>query len=352
MFIVISIFIFGLIIAIHEFGHLISAKLFGVGVPEFAIGMGPKVLKFQGKETLYTLRLIPFGGFCALEGDDTEETGEKSLFSKPLWQRMIIFLSGSMFNILSAFLVLLLLHGMMSTLPTREISGFADEFPLQHEEAFQVGDQFHRIGDFRVFQNNNIGFLLDLQSSKEGIDVEIIRDGQRLTLYNLPLERRVFEEDSPPRFGFFLVVNEDPTFFDRLALTTNVTFDFVRQLPLTLRMFMEGQAGAEDVSSVIGIVDIMNQAGQTADTVSLAATRLAFLAAIISISVATINLLPLPALDGGRIFLMLVSAVYEKIFKRPPNPKVESYINTAGFVLLLSFMIFIMFQDIVRIIAR
>ena len=352
MFIVISLFIFGIIIAIHEFGHYITAKIFGVGVPEFAIGMGPKVLKYQGKETLYSLRLIPFGGFCALDGDDNEEQGEKSLYSKPLWQRLIIFLSGSLFNIISAFLVLLLLHSMMTAMPTREISGFAEDFPLQQEEAFQVGDQFHRIGDFRVFQNNNIGFLLDIQDSAQGIDVEVIRDGQRITLHNLPLERRVFEEGGSPRYGFYLAINESPSFFDRLVLTTNVTFDFVRQLPLTLRMFIQGQAGRDDVSSVIGIVDIMNQAGQTAASATDAAIRLALIAAIISISVASLNLLPIPALDGGRIFLMLVSAAFVKIFRRPINPKIEQYINTVGFVLLLSFMIFVMFNDIVQIIQR
>ena len=352
MFIVISLFIFGIIIAIHEFGHYITAKLFGVGVPEFAIGMGPKVLKYQGKETLYSLRLIPFGGFCALDGDDNDVQDEKSLYAKPLWQRFIIFASGSLFNIISAFLVLLALHSMAAGFVTSEISGFADEFPLQHEEAFQVGDTFHRIGDFRVFQSNNIGFLLDLQNSAEGIDIEVIRDGQRVTLYNLPLERRVFEEGSAPRYGFSLVLNENPSFFDNLALTTNVTFDFIRQLPLTLQMFIQRQAGIEDVSSVIGIVDIMNQAGQTAETFASAVTRLALIAAIISISVASINLLPLPALDGGRIFLMLVGAVYTKIFGRAVNPKVEQYINTAGFALLFGFMIFIMFQDIIQILQR
>ena len=351
MFILISILIFGLIIAIHELGHFLAAKLFGVGVPEFAIGMGPRIFKIQGKETLYSLRAIPVGGFCAMDGDDNEEQGEKSLFSKPLWQRLIIFLSGSLLNIVTAFLVLLIVHASLVAVPTREISAFAEGFPHQHEQGFQVGDSFHRIGPSRVFQNNNIGLLLDLEGGAP-IDIVVIRDGQRVTIEGITLERQVFEEGQNPRYGFYFMVNHDPTFADRFAHTVNVTGDFIRQLPLTLRMFISGQAGMGDVSSVVGIVDLMNEAGQTAETAGLAALRLAVLAAIISISVAMVNLMPIPGLDGGRIFLMLVSAAFSKLFRREFPAKLENYVNTVGLILLFGFMIFIIFNDIVRIVQR
>lgn len=350
MFILISILIFGLLIAIHELGHFIAAKAFGVGVPEFAIGMGPKLLQKQGKETLYSLRAIPMGGFCAMDGDDNKIAGDKSLLTKPIWQRIIIFVSGSFMNLVAGFLILLVLTGMMTSIPGTTITELADGFPLEGEQGFLVGDRFHSVDGARVFQMNNIGFLLDMAPG-DTVDVVVIREGVRVALPNLPLERRVFEESEPPRYGFTFDVNSSPTVGDRLAFTWDATRDFLRQLPLTIRMFARGQAGIEDVSSVVGIVDVMNQAGATAPTAEMAAIRLATLAAIISISVAMINLLPIPGLDGGRIFLMLISWGLLKIFGKPLDPKYEGYINTAGLALLFGFMIFIMFQDIVQIVG-
>jgi len=353
MYIAISILIFGLLIAVHEFGHYIAAKRFGVGVPEFAIGMGPKLLKWQGKETLYTLRAIPLGGFCAMDGDDNEEAGDKSLFAKPIWQRVIIFLAGSFMNILAGFLILLVLFSSAPHLPTTTVSGFMPGSPLEIEHGFQAGDSIHRIGGHRVYHWGNISMLLNLElEAGDTVDVVVIRDGEQVTLSNLPLERRVFTEGDSPRFGFEFVHNFEPTGIDRLAYSWAYTRDFMRQIPLTFRMFTTGQAGLEDVSSVIGIVDTMNQVGTQAETVASAMRHFAFIAALISISVAMFNLLPIPALDGGRIFLMLAGWAVEKLFWRKLDPKYEAYINTAGFLLLIGLMIFIMYQDIVRIATR
>ena len=354
MFIVIAILIFGLIIAIHEFGHYIAAKAFRVGVPEFAIGMGPKLLKKQGKETLYSLRAIPIGGFCSLDGDDNEIQDDKSLFAKPVWQRIIIFLSGSLLNIVAGFLILLIVASTLVTLPTTTLSGFAEGFPLEGEHGLMAGDRFHSIDGIRVYQRSNIEFLLDMRT-RDTVDIVVIRDGRQVSLYDLPLARQIFvdeEGNEALRFGVYFNQIESPTVFDRLSYAANDTRDFLRQLPLTVRMFTTGQAGMEDVSSVVGIVYIMHEAGTTAPTARLATLQLAMLAAVISIGVAVINLLPIPGLDGGRIFLMLVTVAFEKITRRTINPKIETYINAAGLALLFSFMIYIVFQDIIQIAAR
>jgi len=351
MFILISILIFGLIIAIHEFGHFITAKAFGVGVPEFAIGMGPKVLQKQGKETLYSLRAIPVGGFCALDGDDNEVQGDKSLFTKPLWKRIVIFLSGSAMNMIAGFLILLFVAGSMTALPTTTLSGLHQDFPLQGEQGFLPGDRFHSIDGLRVYQQSNIGMFLDMRTG-DTVDIVVIRDGRQVALTNLSLQRQMFEGYDRPRFGFDFYLIEHPTFINRVSFAFADTWDFMRQLPLTVRMFASGQAGMEDISSVVGIVDIMNQVGTAAETAQDATLRLALLAALISISVAVINLLPIPGLDGGRIFLMLITTAIEKGMRRKVNPKIEAYINTAGLVLLFSFMIYIVFQDIIQIVSR
>jgi len=351
MYIVISILIFGLLIAAHEFGHYIAAKSFGVGVPEFAIGMGPKLLKWQGKETLYTIRAIPFGGFCAMDGDDNQVDGSKSLLTKPVWQRLIIFLSGSLMNVVTGFLVLFILYSSVAVLPTTTITGFAEGFPLEGEAGFQEGDSFYRIGGFRVYQNANISLLLDMET-EDTVDVVVLRDGERVTLRNLPLERRMYGDSPNPRFGFYFDLNEAPTGMDRLGFTWNVTRDFMRQIPLTVRMFTTGQAGVEDVSSVVGIVDIMHQVGTQAETPAIAARQFLFIAGLISVSVAMFNLVPIPGLDGGRIFLMLITWGAEKIFRRKIDPKYEAYINTVGMLLLFGFMIYIIFQDVIQIATR
>ena len=378
MYIAIAIFIFGLIIAIHEFGHYIAAKLFGVGVPEFAIGMGPRLLKKQGKETLYSLRAIPIGGFCSMDGDDNEVQGPKSLFSKPIWQRIIIFVAGSFLNIVAGFLVILfvvvpLMLSTVGALSTTTLSGLHEDFPLTGEHGLMAGDRFHRIDGVRIYQNNNIGMFLDMRTH-DTVDIVVIRDGRQVELNDLPLQRQnylvqrpvldeagtplyidgepVYEEVSAYLFGFFFHSIQNPTVFDRVTYAWNDTRDFMRQLPLTIRMFATGQAGMEDVSSVVGIVDIMHQAGTTAPTAGMAVLRLAMLAAIISISVAMVNLAPIPGLDGGRIFLMLVTAAIEKITRRPVNRKIETYINAVGLALLFAFMIYIVLADIIQIASR
>ncbi|MCL2562638.1 MAG: site-2 protease family protein [Oscillospiraceae bacterium] len=355
MFILISILIFGLIIAVHEFGHFIAAKAFRVGVPEFAIGMGPKLLKKQGKETLYSLRAVPIGGFCALDGDDNEIQGDKSLFTKPIWKRIIIFASGSVMNIAAGFLILLLVAGALPVLSTTTLSGLADGLPLAGEQGFMVGDQFHSIDGVRVYQRPNIDMLLEMRTG-DTVDIVVIRDGQRVELNDLPLQRQIFYDaegnPSAPRFGFYFERIDNPTFGDRLGHTWNQTRDLMRQIPLMFRMFTSGQAGMEDVSSVVGIVDIMHQVGTTAETARDATLSLAMLAAFISISVAMMNLLPIPGLDGGRIFLMLVTAAIAKITRKEVPQKVENYINTAGLALLFGFMIYIIFNDIIQIAAR
>ena len=351
MFIVISILIFGLIIAIHELGHFLAARAFGVGVPEFAIGLGPVLLKKQGKETLYTLRAIPLGGFCAMDGDDNDEKSEKSLHRKPVWQRFIIFIAGSAMNIIAGFLIALALAATLSGWPSTTLSGFAEGFPHEGEDGFLAGDRFHSINGHRIYQQGNISLFLYL-NTEDTVDVVVIRDGARVVLNDLPLEPRIFGEATTPRYGFNFAFYDTPTFFDRLAFAGNLTRDFIRQLPLTIQMFASGQAGMQDVSSVVGIVDIMNQVGAEAENVRIAVQSFMMITALITIAVAAFNLLPIPALDGGRIFLMLVTAAIEKISGRKVDPKYEAYINAAGFALLIGFMIYIVFQDIVQIVTR
>ena len=351
MYIIISIFIFGLIIAIHELGHFIAAKAFGVGVPEFAIGMGPKLLKKQGKETLYSLRAVPIGGFCSLDGDDNDVEGDKSLFAKPLWKRLVIFLAGAAMNIVAGFLILLAMTSTLTGLNTTTLESFAPGFEHEGPEGLMVGDTIHSIDGLRVYQAGNVGMFLHI-STGDTVDFVVIRDGARVSLPGLPLEPRIFPGEEEPRFGIHLARNEDPTPLDRITFAVRDTQDFMRQLPLTFRMFATGQAGLGDMASVVGIVDMMNTAGHETETTRETFLVMAFLMALISISVAMVNLLPIPGLDGGRVFLMVTTTIIEKLTRRKVNPNIEAYLNMAGIVLLFGFMIFLMFSDVVRIVTR
>jgi len=254
-------------------------------------------------------------------------------------------------NLIAGFIVIVALYSMATSLPTTTIDRFEDGFAYEGELALMEGDTIFRIDGMRVYQTSNILFFLDTRA-EETVDIEVIRDGERVLIERLPLQREIFVEGGPYVYGLWFDLIENPTIGERLGHSVNVTRDFMRQIVLTVRMFAAGQAGVDDVSSVVGIVDVMNQAGQTAETARVAVERFLFISGLIAVNLALMNLLPIPGLDGGRIFLMLITAGIERVTKRKLDPKYEGYLNTVGIVLLFGFMIFIIFQDVIRIIWR
>lgn len=356
MYIIFAILLFGILIFVHELGHFLAARIFGVGVNEFAIGMGPKLLKKQGKNTLYSLRAIPFGGFCEMVGEDEEVDSEDSFSSKAGWQKVVILVAGVTMNFIMGFLILLIVYFSMFSGPNDEansttLDGFMEDFPLEGEDGLMVGDTIHEINGERVYYNSNFSLLMSL-NTKDTVDMVVIRDGEKVELDDLPLQMREYESGGKTQLKYGLIFKtQKMTTLDKIQYAWYGTLDFARQVKLSLQMLINGQASAGDLMGVVGLVDTINDVGNESSSFSAAVINILYIGALISVNLALMNLLPIPGLDGGRLFLMLVSWLYLKITRRQLNPKFEGYVNMAGLVLLIALMAFVMFNDIVRIVS-
>ncbi|MCL2392543.1 MAG: site-2 protease family protein [Oscillospiraceae bacterium] len=352
MYTIVGILAFGLLIAIHELGHFLSAKLMGVRVNEFAIGMGPKLLKKQGKETLYTLRALPFGGFCAMDGQDETLDDPRAFTSQKRWRRVVILLSGSLFNFIAAFIIVAVLNAGATGFIGTTITALHDDFPNQGENGLMAGDRIVSINGERLHYLQDFIMFMQLARSDE-VDLVISRNGEHITLSRFPLQQREFIENGVTvvRYGITFNVIE-ATFFEQLRYSGYQTFNFIRMIRVSLAQLFSGQAGVDDMSSAIGIVDTMSTIAQQAPTIGAAIGSIAFLTAFIGVNLAVFNLLPIPALDGGRILFIVISFLIEKIARRKLDPKYEGYIHTGAMILLLGFTAYIMFNDVLRLVLR
>jgi regulator of sigma E protease len=351
MYIVIAILIFGVLIAIHELGHFTAAKSLGVKVNEFAVGMGPAIVKKQRGETLYSLRCLPIGGYCAMEGED-EETGDPRAFTaQPWWKKLIILAAGSFMNFLLGFLIILLLYAGKSFAPPT-ITAFMDGCPYEGADALQVGDTFYTIDGHRIWFTDNVSLFLGRGDGT--YDIVVVRDGEKVELKDFALTLRDYAGETSQKYGFYFGA-VDSGAFAGLKYAWYNAMDFVREVWLALSDLVAGAVGLNQLSGPVGIISMINQVGtETAASsgVGAALENVAYFAAFIAINLSVMNLLPLPALDGGRIFFLFINAVAGLIFRRRIDPKYEGYVHAAGMVLLLGLMAFVMYNDISRLIVK
>ena len=355
MFIAIAILAFGILIAVHELGHFTAAKLLGVRVNEFAIGLGPKILKKQGKETLYSLRLLPFGGFCAMEGVDEESNDERSFSAQKRWKRVVILAAGGIMNFIAAFIIVVILVSGMSGFRGTTIVHIRDEFPNQGEHGLMVGDTLVSLNGERLYYLNDFEMFMHLAEERGNREVDLVirRDGRIIRLNNFPLERREMEIDGQILRRFGLTFNSiEATMWQRLRFSGYTSMNFVRIIRVSITELIGGAFGVRDVHGAIGIIDEMNVAGQMAPTVRAGIRNIAHFTALMGVNLAVVNLLPIPALDGGRILFIGITYIIEKITRKRLDPKYEGYIHTAAFVLLLGFLAFTLVNDVVRIAGR
>ena len=351
MYIVFAVLIFGILIGIHELGHFTAAKALGVKVNEFSIGMGPAILKKQKGETQYSLRLLPIGGYCAMEGED-EETGDpRALTAQPAWKKLIILVAGSFMNFLLGFLIIIAVFagGAFST-PT--VTSFMDGCPYESADALQQGDTFYKIDGHRIYFTSNVSQFLERGGDVH--DVTVLRGGEKVTLEDFRLTKLNYEGQESPMYGFQFGVREEG-FFASLKYSWYCTLDFVRDVWMALQDLISGAVGIKDLSGPVGIVDMINSVGQqtaASGGVAAALENIAYFGAFIAINLAVMNLLPLPALDGGRVFFILLNGLSALIIKKRIPARYEGYVHAAGMALLLGLMAIVMYNDIARIIVR
>ena len=344
MYILLAILIFGFLIITHELGHFLTAKLFHVRVNEFSVCMGPAIVSKTVGETTYSLRCIPIGGYCAMEGENEESDDPRAFTSAKPLQRAIILVAGSAMNFLTGFLIILCLYSSAVGFTTPKITDFYENCALQ--EYLQEGDEFYKIDGRRVFQFSDIELLLS--RNQTGIyDLEMKRDGSRIKLADVPMQKQAFTEDGQTvyRYGMYFGF-EDKTFGTLLRYGWHASLDFARLVWMSLGDLIRGLVSVKDMSGPVGIVSTIAQTGAAAESTADAALSIAFLASFIAINLGVTNLLPIPALDGGRVFFLIGTVLLEKLLGRKIDPKYEGYIHGAGMILLLAFIAFISLKDI------
>ena len=345
-YVILAILLFGVLIFVHELGHFVTAKLSGVQVNEFALFMGPALWKKQKGETTYSLRCIPIGGYCAMEGEDEDSDNPRAFGRAKVWKRLIILAAGSFMNFVCGFLILLIVLSVTKGgFYTRELTDMVDDRPFA--SSLQAGDEFYSINGERVYIGGDIEMLLDRDTDGYQ-DITVRRDGALVELKNVPIARDYIAADGTERYGFSLGA-EEKTFTSVLSNTWRNCKDFVRLVRMGLQDIFTGRATVKDMSGAVGVIAEVAKQGTQAETVSLGLANVFYLFAFIAVNLAVMNMLPIPALDGGRIVCLLVTTAVEKLFRRKINPKYEAYLNGAFMVLLLIFMALITFKDVFQI---
>ena len=352
IFILASVLLFGLLIAVHEFGHFITAKLSGVRVNEFAIGMGPLIWQKEKGETLYSLRALPVGGFCAMEGEDEDTGDERSFVRQGFFKKFLILAAGSLMNFLAGVCILLVLYSSATAFMVDTVAGLAPEFERTGENGLMEGDRFYRIDGYRTYVSGDARMFLSY--ADDTVDIEVVRDGRHILLEDV--KRQTYTSmDGSQYTGFGLYVGPEAvpaTFGVKLQYTCYQAIDFVQMVWFSLAQLFTGGVGMEDMSGPVGIVSTMTQVGQEAQEAGgfLSAIRsILYFGALLAVNLAVMNLLPIPALDGGRIFFLAIDAIALLLFKRTVPERYQAIVNTAGFVLLIGFMLLITFQDVFQI---
>lgn len=353
MTIVFAIALFSFLIFIHEFGHFITAKLSGVQVNEFSMFMGPAIWKKQIGETLYSIRTIPIGGYCAMEGEDQDTDNPRSFQKAAWWKRLIILIAGSAMNFLTGLLILLLLYLPAEAFVTPVVAQIDPGCMLAGENGIQVGDRFLSVDGEKIYVQSDFSMLLSLKGG-DVHDIVIDRGGETVVLDDFRMEKREFDNGdgtSSLRYGFRFAL-EEADLGDKLSFVWNNAVDTVRIVRLSLQMLFNGQASLGDMSGPVGIVSQMNDIAAESETTLLALQNLLNVGSFLAINLAVMNLLPIPALDGGRVVALLITTAVEAVTKKKIDPKYEGYIHGAGMLLLLALMAIVMFKDIFVLFRR
>ena len=347
MSVLFAILLFSFLVFIHELGHFVAAKLSGVQVNEFSLFMGPAIFKKQVGETLYALRCIPMGGYCAMEGENEDTENPRSFQKAAWWKRLIILVAGAAMNFIAGFLIFACLYVPGSEIVEPAIVDFTDCCIFNTQDGLHEGDVILELDGEKVYINGDISLILQV-NNKVHHDVKVLRDGEVLKFRDLEMAHTHVNEDGEEylHYGFTFGQLKEVGFFQKLHYAWKVTVDNVRNIRLSLKMLFTGQAGMKDMTGVVGLVHIMSDVAAESDSTKTAILNMLSFGGMIAVNLAVMNLLPIPALDGGRVVCLLLTPGVEAITKKKINPKYEGYLHGVGLVLLIGLMVVIMFKDV------
>lgn len=334
--ILVAILFFGVIVMVHELGHFTFAKLFKVKVNEFSMGMGPKLFGKKKGDTQYSVRLFPIGGFVSMEGEDEESEDERAFNKKPCWQRIVIVVAGALVNVLLGLIIVAVSLSISDGLAgTNYVHSFVvDSKQVAEYEGLKSNDKIVKIDGRNVLYYTDVAYLL---SRTNGVtDIVVERNGEKIELTDVSM--------SPYQL---VILGTDKTAGTVFRDTFKQSVSICRMVWLSLFDMVTGKYSIKDVSGPVGVVDFVSDATQESVKTSDYSGLLTMMA-LITINIGLFNLLPLPALDGGRLLFLVI----ELIRRKPVNQKYESLVHGIGMVLLLLFMVAITFKDIYTLIVK
>lgn len=332
--IIIAVLFFQLIIVIHEGGHFVAARLMKIKVNEFSIGMGPKLIQFTKGETKYTLRLVLFGGYCAMEGEDSDSDDENAFSNKRVIQRIFVVVAGAFMNLVLGLVIISVMVSTQSLIGTTTVAKFEDN--AISSQTLEVGDKIKSIDGMRVYTSTDVTTGLS-RSTDNTVEFVVERNGEAKTL-DVEFEMSEYEGHQYINMDFF-VLGVEKTFSSVIKESLAQFVSYCRMIFLSLHDLIVGRYGVSDISGPVGTVSIVSTAVKTSLPTVLR------IMALLTVNVGLFNLFPFPALDGWRLFVL----VFEGIFKKKLPSKFEWLINSIGLALLIGLMCVVTFSDITKL---
>jgi len=340
--IIIALLIFSLIIVIHEMGHFLLAKKNGIYVTEFSVGMGPRIVSFIRGETRYSLKLLPFGGSCMMLGEDEASDDARAFGKKPVWARISVIAAGPIFNFILAFILALFIVGSIGY-DAPIVNEVMDGYPAQ-EAGMQAGDKIIRINNEKINLYRDASIYVQLNQGKTA-DIVFERDGKE---YNVTLVPQLDNETGSYLYGFRGAGKR----VKGNAITTiqYSAYEVKYWINLTVKsigMIFEGKVTKDDVQGPVGMVNLIGDTYEESkdDGAFYVWLNMLNISIWLSANLGVMNLLPLPALDGGRLVFLIIEAIRGKAI----NQEKEGMVHFVGLMLLMALMVFVMFNDIRRL---
>ena len=379
---VVTIIMFLVMVSLHEFGHFIVGKLLGFKILEYAIGFGPQLLKKQGKETMYSLRAIPVGGYCKFEGEDGDSDDDRAFSKQAVWKRILVVLAGGVSNIILGFVLFMIIVPMTSPILTNTVESVVKNSYVE-TAGLQAGDKIVEIDNKKVSFYNDISLATEMFTKDTDTTIKVYRNGEKLTLTFKPTEEiinykyeengvtveetingvkttefyeygednvkddsKVGTEESVTRYIIGFRPHTEPvTVFNVWQQAWFQTKFVVKIVYQSLWQMVTGKVGMDQVSGPVGIVSEVNNAVNSGSRSWLYVLNLV---ALLTINLGVFNLLPIPALDGGRLFFMIIALIRHK----PIPPEKEGMVHAIGMLMLFGLIIVISFNDIMKLIGR
>ena len=374
----VTLCIFLVMITLHEFGHFIMAKSLGVNVLEFSIGMGPAIFKKQGKSTLYSVRIFPIGGYCSLEGEDGGSEDKRAFCNQKLWKRFLIVSAGAILNLLLGFILFAVFVGVTSPFATNVVDKVVENSYLA-ESGVMPGDRIIKINGHGINFYNDIGLYSDEYVEGNDIQLTVKRGGEKLDFQVKPSSAKTtvtygegyadIEEivngsepayrreqvDVPAEYVGksstdsrliigFEAKKEEVTAFNILPQAWYNTVYITKGIYMAFAELITGKSGLENMAGPVGVAQVVDGAVKSGEQ---SGVNILLIVAMLTVNLGIFNLLPLPALDGGRLFFMVIELVRGK----PVPPEKEGIVHTVGLILLLALAVVVCFNDIMRLVG-